>query len=232
MRSGSRSCADSAAFRVRTSAFRRSVYASRDADLTIGVLGLIIAFSFTDYGKIAASRSLEESSDRLRTLVLRAQAESMRSGIKFRISFPGTPDPLDPTNSDKEVDVPIKTLQPTVQCQSDPISNPDAYCGVSRGLDVGSPSCSRGRDACRCCRGSRSSTSTLPARSPGRQSATPTRRPSCRSRSIRTGRASWVTFVLTDLPPSIQIEAYHAPRILNVIVDGGPGRRGFSGRCG
>src|SRR5437868_9034439 len=95
--------------------------------LTIAVLGLIIAFTFADYGRIAASRSLEESSDRLRTLVVRVQAESMRSGLKYRIMFPGTPDPLDLAHRDEKVDIPIQTAQPSVERQADPLGNPDLF---------------------------------------------------------------------------------------------------------
>src|SRR5437660_1674592 len=104
-------------FRIPNSAFRirpvlSAAFTLFEVLITIAVIGLIIAFSFADFGKVTASRSLVESSDRLRTLVLRAHAEAMRSGLKFRISFPGTPDPLDPTTKDKQVDVPAKTYQP------------------------------------------------------------------------------------------------------------------------
>ena len=97
--------------------------------LTIFVLGLIVAFMFADYGQVSASRSLEESSHRLRTLILRAQAEAMQSGMRYRISFPGTPDPLDPTRRDDLVDMPVKTEQPIIERQADPINAPDAFTG-------------------------------------------------------------------------------------------------------
>ncbi len=192
--------------------------------LTIFVLALIISFVFTDYGKISASRSLQESSDRLRTLILRAQAEAMQSGLRHRISFPGTPDPLDPTTRDDKIDIPIKTEQPIIERQGDPINNPDFYTADFAADWKDLPILQEGT---RC-------VAVLPGRPNFDINTTsPIAGPSISEGEDATfvpmtlnpdGTGDWVTFVLTDLSPDVELQGSHAPRILNVIVDGRTGQ--------
>jgi hypothetical protein len=147
----------------------------------------------------------------------------MRSGLKLRISFPGTPDPNDPTTKDKQVDVPAETFQPTVQAQADAMLNPDAFADLHDDW-TGGPILQPGT---RC-------VAVLPGMPNfDINTASPIAGPSMAQGVQATfvpltlnpdGTCDWVTFVLTDLPPDVQLEAYHAPRILNVIVDGRTGQ--------
>lgn len=195
--------------------------------ITIAILGLIVAFTFSNYGKVTASRSLQESSDRLRTLIMRAHAEAMRSGLKLRISFPGTPDPNDPLTKDEQIDVPAETFQPSVQIQADHdkdgLPDADSFDDCHDDWTAG-PILQPGT---RC-------VAVLPGQPNfDINTASPIAGPSM-AQGVRAtfvpltlnpeGTCDWVTFVLTDLPPDVQLEAYHAPRILNVIVDGRTGQ--------
>jgi prepilin-type N-terminal cleavage/methylation domain-containing protein len=190
--------------------------------LTLALLGLIIAFVFPELGGDIGRRSLSESADRLRSLVLMAHADAMHSGLKYRIEFPGTPDPLDP-HADKTVAVPTETQQPTVKRQSDALSNPDTY-GDFEAAWKSQPILQEGT---RCV-----------AVMPGRPSfevdeSQPISGPSIAQENETIfvpltlgpdGTCDWVTFVLTDLPADKELGPEDATHILNVIVDGRTGQ--------
>ncbi len=186
------------------------------------VLGLILAFTFPNLDIIQRQRALQESADELRSLVMMTHARAMADGIRYRIEFPGTPDPLDP-RADREIDVPWMTLQPIVKRQVDPLMNPEAYG------DVHEPWTDRAfmREGTRC-------VAVLPGRPSFEiRQNTPIAGPSIAEGDKTVfvpltfnpdGTCDWVTFVLTDLPFDVELEASHAPRILNVIVDGRTGQ--------
>ena len=189
--------------------------------LVILLLGLIVAFTYPDLEALMHGRSLEESADRLRTLIVMAHARAMQDGLRYRIQFPGTPDPLDP-RADKEVDVPWETLQPEVLRQVDALENPDFY-GPFPGEWKDQPIMQPGT---RC-------VGVFPGRPNFDVSANnPIAGPPITEEFTTfvpltfniEGTCDWVTFVLTDLPFDVQIERHHAPRILHVIVDGRTGQ--------
>src|SRR5690606_32565921 len=127
--------------------------------------------------------------------------------------FPGTPDPLDPTQRDDPVDMPVRTEQPIIERQADPINAPDAFTSdfVADWKDTQIL-----QEGTRC-------VSVLPGR-PNFDINTnsPIAGPSISQDGRATfvpltinpdGSCDWVTFVLTDLPPDVELEGHHAPRI-------------------
>jgi len=189
--------------------------------LVILLLGMITAFVFPELGGELKRRSLTESADRLRALIVMTHAHAMRDGLKYRVQFPDTPDPDDPYAED-EIDVPLVTQQPTLQQQSDPLSNPDEF------KDFTAPWSKHTvlQPGTRC-------VAVLPGRPSFEISPhSPIAGPSI-SEDMATfvpltlnpdGTCDWVTLVLTDLPPDVELEPQHVSRILNVIVDGRTGQ--------
>ncbi len=189
--------------------------------LVIAILGLIASFVFTNLGRELERRSLDESARRLRTLIMMVQARAMQDGLRYRIEFPGTPDPLDPRAKD-EVDVPTQTEQPIVTRESDPLERPYEYEGFAWSwleqefIQLGT----------RC-------VAVLPGQPEFEIRATsPIAGPSIQegNKSIFVpltfnpdGTCDWVTFVLTDLPEDVELKPEHVTRILNVMVDGRTG---------
>ncbi len=94
--------------------------------LTIAIIGLIVAFLYPDLEKLAQAHKLQDSSERLRSLVIMCRARAMHDGIKYRLQFPGTPDPLD-RHAERDIDVPFETMQPEVFRQDRPLDFPDAF---------------------------------------------------------------------------------------------------------
>ncbi len=189
--------------------------------LVILLLGVLIAFALPDLTPALRKRSLVESADRLRSLIVMAHAQAMQDGLKYRIMFPGTPDPND-RYAEKEIDVPLETLQPVVERQCEPLDNPEAFGGFEAAWK-NRPILQEGT---RCV-----------AVLPGRPNFEITPESPIAGPSISEGQAEfvpltlnpdgtteWVTFVLTDLPFDIVPEPYHVGRILNVIVDGRTGQ--------
>lgn len=189
--------------------------------LVIALLGVIAAFTVPNLTGHMRRRSLLESADRLRSLIVMAHAQAMQDGVKYRIQFPGTPDPLDP-NAQKEIDVPAETLQPEVQRQVAPLDKPDDFGG----FDAMWKDYPVMQDGTRCVAvlGGRpnfditaQSPIAGPSVSEGMTSFVPLN-------LNPDGTCDWVTFVLTDLPFGIQPEASDVGNILNVIVDGRTGQ--------
>jgi prepilin-type N-terminal cleavage/methylation domain-containing protein len=190
--------------------------------LVIALLAVIVAFTYPELGAELRRRSLVESADRLRTLIVMAHAQAMLDSRQYLIEFPGTPNPNDP-KSDSLVDVPHETLQPMLLRQEDPLEMPHAYYEYF-------PSWARHEillPGTRC-------VAVLPGRPWfGIDGSRAISGPSVSDDQMTefvpltlypNGTTDWVTFVLTDLPPDIQVEAHHAPRIINVIVDGRTGK--------
>ena len=189
--------------------------------LVILLLGMITMFVFPELGGELRRRSLTESADRLRTLIVMTHAQAMRDGLKYRLQFPGTPDPDDQYAED-EIDVPLETQQPTVQQQADPLGSPDEF----RGFEAPWSKHTALQPGTRC-------VAVLPGRPNFEISPhSPIAGPSI-SEDLATfvpltlnpdGTCDWVTLVLTDLPHDIDLEPQHVSRILNVIVDGRTGQ--------
>jgi prepilin-type N-terminal cleavage/methylation domain-containing protein len=189
--------------------------------LVVLILGLITALTFPNLAGELHRRSLEESARRLRSLVTMTHARAMQDGIRYRVSFPGTPDPQD-THADKKVEVAASTEQPTVSREADPLQNPDQFSDFAWEW-LGDDVLQQGTRCVAVLPGQPSFeiTGQNPIAGPSPQEGTEatfvplTFKPD--------GTCDWVTFVLTDLPPDVEIKSSHVGRILNVIVDGRTG---------
>jgi len=202
-------------------AMNRRAFTLLETLLVILVLGLIATLVFPDLGLELKRRSLTESADRLRSLIVMTHARAVQEGVSYRIQFPGTPDPDDPKVR-KEIDTPLETFQPQILRQWNPLRYPDEYAEVESPLGGGTIL----QAGTRCVavlsgRPDFSITGSSPIAGPqigeGLASFVPlTLNPD--------GTAEWVTFVLTDLPYDVRLEREHAAHILNVIVDGRTGQ--------
>lgn len=200
---------------------RRRAFTLVELLLVIVLLGIVLAFTLPDYGRMMRARSLVESGDRLRSMIAMTHARAMQDGLMYRVYFPGAPDPHDP-RSDSKIDIPWETKQPVVERQKDPLQNPEWFEGFEAGWKPDKVL----MDGTRC-------VAVLPGR-PNFEidPANPIAGPSigegmaefARLTFRPDGTTDWVTFVLTDLPPDIHIEPHHVSRIINVIVDGRTGQ--------
>ena len=189
--------------------------------LVLMILGLLLAFALPNFGVVLKRRSLTESTDRLQSLIVMAHARAMQDGLKYRIMFPGTPDPNDKL-AEKEIEIPFETQQPNVERQIAPLENPDWFGG----FEAGWKSQAILQPGTRC-------VAVLPGRpnfdiSPDSPIAGPSilegQAPFVPLTLNPDGTTEWVTFVLTDLPFDVELEPYHVGRILNVMVDGRTGQ--------
>lgn len=189
--------------------------------LVIMVIGMIVGFTFPKLDVVLRGGSLKESADRLRSLVLMSHAEAMQTGLKYRVFFPGTPDPNDKF-AEKEIDIPFETLQPIVERQFAPIANREAFGDFDAKWKNGEIL----RPGTRC-------VAVLPGtpRFDIRDdsevagiSFTDYEAEFVRPTINPDGTTDWATFVLTDLPPDIDLEARHMSRILNLVLDGRTGK--------
>lgn len=188
--------------------------------LVILLIGAIVFFSFPDFKAEFRRRSLMESADRLRALIVMCHAEAMREGRYYRIQMPRTPDPNDP-NASKTVEVPLETEQPQVIRQRD-LLNPEDW----EGFEAYWKDQPILQDGTRCI-----------GVFPGRpnfdiQGNSPIAGPQIDGTETTyvpvtfnpDGTCDWATFVLTDLPPDTELQPSHVARILNVILDGRTGQ--------
>jgi prepilin-type N-terminal cleavage/methylation domain-containing protein len=188
--------------------------------LVILLIGAIVFFAYPDFQAEFGRRSLTESADRLRALIVMCHSEAMREGRYYRIEMPNTPDPNDP-DARKTVEVPLETEQPRVIRQQD-LLNPeswedfDAYWKSDNVLQNGT----------RCIgvfpgRPNFDIQGTSPIAGPQIDGTETTFVPVIFNPD---GTCDWATFVLTDLPPDTELQPSHVARILNVIVDGRTGQ--------
>lgn len=200
---------------------RRRAFTLIEVLVVIVLLALLAAFMFPDLQGDMRRRSLAESCDRLRSLINMTHARAMQDGMRYRIQFPGTPDPNDP-QARKDMDVPLETQQPEMQRQADPLGNPDAY----EGFDASWRPAQVLQPGTRC-------VAVLAGKpnfdiSPHSPIAGPQITEGITSMVPLVlnpdGTCDWVTFVITDLPPETEMNEEVAPRILNVIVDGRTGQ--------
>jgi type II secretory pathway pseudopilin PulG len=199
----------------------RRAFTLLEALLVILVLGLIASMVFPNLGHELRNRSLIESADRLRSLIVTTHARAVFEGVSYRIQFPGTPDPNDPKVR-KEIDTPLETYQPQILKQWNALQYPDEYAEVESPL--GDAAILQPGTRCVAVLSGRpdftiagSSPIAGPQVGEGLASFVPlTVNPD--------GTAEWVTFVLTDLPYDVQLEREDAAHILNVIVDGRTGQ--------
>ncbi|MDM8008263.1 MAG: prepilin-type N-terminal cleavage/methylation domain-containing protein [Phycisphaerae bacterium] len=188
--------------------------------LVIALMGLLMALVYPSFDSDRRHRSLTESAERLRALIEMAHAKAMQEGIRYRISFPGTPDPNDP-DAETEVDIPFETLQPDVVRQVDPQGNPEAYGGFDADWKS-QPILQAGTRCVSVLPGkpSYAINTRWPIADPGM--------PEDKTQFVPLtlfpdGTTEWVTFILTDLPFETELEPQHFTRILYLIVDGRTG---------
>jgi prepilin-type N-terminal cleavage/methylation domain-containing protein len=200
---------------------RQRAFSLLELLLVISLLALLLVFVYPDLKGNMRRRSLIESANNLRALIAMTQAQAMQDGVKRRIQFPGTPDPLDP-NAEKEVDVPLETAQPIVQQQLDPLNNPEIF-----GHDT-EPTDRVMRQGTRCVAVVPWTTEMFCDNSGGSQIAGP----DISSQGLTTfvpftlntdGTCDKVAFVLTDLAPDVEPQEYDVGHILFLVVDGRTG---------
>lgn len=200
---------------------RRRAFTILELTLTILIFGLIMMFVMPDLNADWKRRSLVESADRLRALIAMAHAKAMEDGRKYRIMFPGAPDPNDKYAKD-EVDIPDQTLQPEVEWQPDPMVNPEWFdrnwsdWAVDTFLQPGT--------RCVAVFPGRPNFDISPQSDIAGPSVTEGWAPFHRVTFNPDGTADWATFVLTDLPYDAEPTAADVGRIINVIVDGRTGQ--------
>jgi type II secretory pathway pseudopilin PulG len=192
--------------------------------LTILLLGLFFGLAYPDFDKLFRARRMEESAERLRSLIIMTRSRSMREGIRYRIQFPGTPDPLDKF-AEKEIDVPFETVQPEVFRQDRPIEFPDSFVKVEDEWAVEGPFL---HDGIRCVASyfgtnfdeTAGCKVVGPAVSEGKREFVPlTFNPD--------GTCDSITFRLTDYPVEVQAAEVEPTRVVDLIVDGRTGQTWF-----
>jgi prepilin-type N-terminal cleavage/methylation domain-containing protein len=191
--------------------------------LTILIIGLIIGFVYPDLDRMFATRKLEESAEELRSLLVMARSRAMRDGIRYRVQFPGTPDPLD-KNADPEVDVPFETKQPEVFRQDRPLDFPDSFAKVEEDWTM------QGflKEGVRC-------VATFYGTNFDETSGSSVVGPAITEGKWEfvalnfnpDGTCDHLTFRLTDLPFDIEPSKITPTRVIDLIVDGRTGQTWF-----
>jgi len=191
--------------------------------VTILILGLIFGFVYPDLEKMFESRKMEESAEQLRSLCIMTRSRAMREGIRYRVQFPGTVDPLD-KQADPEVDVPFETRQPEVYRQDRPLEFPDSFVKVEEDWTM-QPFL---KDGVRC-------VATFYGTNFDETPGTPIVGP-----PITEGKWEFValnfnpdgtcdnlTFRLTDLPADVDPMSISPTRVIDLIMDGRTGQTWF-----
>lgn len=201
----------------------RRAFTVLEVVLVILILGLITGFVFPDLQRLFRARRLEESAQQLRSLLVMARSRAMRDGIRYRVQFPGTADPLDPY-ADPEVDIPIETTQPEVLRQDRPLEFPDSFVKVEEEWAVQSFL----KEGVRCVAtyyGTNfDETAGMDIVGP------PITEGKWEFVSITfnpDGSCDHLTFRLTDLPYDIDPSRIEPTRVIDLIVDGRTGQTWF-----
>ncbi|MBI4579565.1 MAG: hypothetical protein HY718_07685 [Planctomycetes bacterium] len=191
--------------------------------VVILLLGLIIGFLYPDLDKLFRARRMEESADGLRSLLVMVRSRAMHEGIRYRVQMPGTPDPLD-KHAEKEVDVPIETVQPEVFRQDRPIDFPDSFVKIDEEWTQQKIL----QDGIRCVAvyyGTNfDETQGCPIVGPA---ITETKWEFVAVTFNPDGTCDAATFRLTDLPHDVDASSIAANRVLDLIVDGRTGQTWF-----
>lgn len=200
---------------------QRRAFTLVEVMLVIVLLGLIIYFAFPDLGAELKRRSLVESADRLRSLIVMTRARAMQDGCRFRIEMPGTPDPLDP-NAVRELDVPLETQQPVLKQQVDRLNNPEFFGDIELPWDS---ILQQGTRCVSVLRWSPGETHCdISFNKPIADPSIPEEHATFEPLTLNPdGTCDGAVFILTDLPPDAELTSDDVGRILKVFVDGRTG---------
>lgn len=105
--------------------------------LAMVLLGVLLALAMPSLTSSFEARGLPESCERLRSLIHLTRTAAMRDGVRYRLAFPGAPDPDDP-RAKQLVEAVAETQQPFVEREEDPLNKPGAFVGADLYYDVGS----------------------------------------------------------------------------------------------
>lgn len=192
--------------------------------LTIVLLGVLIAFALPALTGTIEGSGLPESSERLRALIHLTRAAAMRDGMKYRLAFPGAPDPNDP-KAERLVQQTAESQQPYVECEADPLNKPGEFTGVDLYYDVGHILMQRVRCvAVRLGQPSFDLNNQVPFAGP---EVNAPEAPMDRVTFNPDGTCDWATFTLTSLGLDEEPQETDVPRIMNVMLDGRTGQTWF-----
>ncbi len=104
--------------------------------LVLVLLGVLMAYAMPSLTSTFEARAIPESCERLRSLIHLTRTAAMRDGVRYRLAFPGAPNPDDPY-AEKTVLASAETQQPFVEREVDPIAQPGTFVGADLYYDVG-----------------------------------------------------------------------------------------------
>jgi type II secretory pathway pseudopilin PulG len=189
--------------------------------LVLVLLGVLLALAMPSLQGTVQAHSMTESCERLRTLIHLTRNAAMHDGVRYRLSFPGAPDPDDP-DAERLVETPEATQQPVVSKEYDPVLQPGEYAEVDLGYDVGAILLPGLR--CVAVRwGGPSFELNLSAPFAGPE-INAYEAPFDTVTFNPDGTCDWATLTLTDLPLDAEPEEKDIGRIINIILDGRTGQ--------
>lgn len=192
--------------------------------LAILLLALLLALAMPRVGGHLAATGLPESGERLRSLIHLTRAAAMRDGTRYRLSFPGAPDPDDP-NAERFVEVSPEPQQPIVQREHDPVNKPGEFVDANLNYDVGHILV--GGVRCIAVRLGMPSFDVNPNSPFAGPAVDAIEAPMDTVTFYPDGTCDWATFTLTNLGFEEDIGEQHIVRIMSVIVDGRTGQTWF-----
>ncbi len=104
--------------------------------LAILLLGLLMMYVIPSLTGTIDAAAMPESAERLRSLIHLTRAAAMRDGVRYRLAFPGAPNPDDP-RAERLVEAAAETQQPVVEREADPINRPGVFEGADLFFDIG-----------------------------------------------------------------------------------------------
>jgi type II secretory pathway pseudopilin PulG len=192
--------------------------------LVIVLLGVLFAYALPALTGTIEATGMPESCERLRSLIHLTRAAAMRDGVRYRLAFPGAPNPDDP-DAERLVETAATTQQPNVEREKDPVNEPGAFEGADLSYDIDGVL----RAGVRCI----AVRVGLPSFDINRQSpfAGPEVNATESPMDVLTfnpdGTCDSATFTLTTMGPDEEPVESDVARIINVIVDGRTGQTWF-----
>jgi len=192
--------------------------------LVLVLLALVIGYALPALTGTIHGTGLAESGERLRSLIHLTRAAAMRDGVRYRLKFPGAPDPDDP-NAERIVETAVETQQPEIEKEKDPVNEPGVFepADLRYGID------GILRSGVRCV-----AVRVGPPNFDVNQQS-PFAGPEVNAREAPMdvvtfypdGTSDWATWTLTSLPADTEPEESDIGLILNVMLDGRTGQTWF-----